>query len=90
MSLYTHNSQIAQLKQAADIIVETVDGVIYLGFCSPNTNSTTDASWSILQIRESNPGALPNETTFLWAEGQCFYNLIFANYATYNYYFKKF
>jgi len=87
---YITSDKIAQLKQAADMIRETAAGIIYLGFCKPGSLSTASADWSIMQIRETNPGALPNDTSFLWAKGQCSFDLIFDNCEDYDYTFKKF
>ena len=87
---YITSDKIAQLKQAADVIEETADGIIYLGFCKPGTISEASAGWSIMQIRESNQGATPNRTTFLWAKGQCSFDLVFDDYNTFDYKFKSF
>jgi hypothetical protein len=86
---YITSDKIAQLKQAADVIFE-IEGKTILGFCKSGTTTTAQAAWSILEIRESNPGALPNNTTFMWAKGQCSFDLIFDNYENYEYTFKKF
>lgn len=88
--MYAHNTQIANLKASADIIVETGPGETYLGFCSRGTTATSQARWSVLQILETDPGNAGNVITFKWAAGQCNYDQVFDDYATLTYAFKNF
>lgn len=84
-----NSSDIDRLRASADII-EEVDGLTtYLGFCKPGTTQTSDPVWSIMKITVSG-NEYPIETTFLWANGYCSYNLAWDYRYGYNYAFKKF
>lgn len=78
-----------KLKASADVIREISDNEVYLGFCTKGTTGTDQPKWSILQIL-TDSNAYPKVTTFKWANGQCMFNLVFDQYATFDYSFKTF
>lgn len=82
--------QIGQLKQSVDAILEKSDKITYLGFCTPGTTGTDQEGWSILKIEETFPGAVDNVIAYKWANGQCYFDLIFDDCETYDYSFKSF
>ena len=86
---FASSANLAQLKQSADAIQEISDNEVYLCFCIPGCSGTDQPQWSILQILTSS-SSYPKVTTFKWAAGQCFYDLVFDNYASYTYMFKTF
>jgi hypothetical protein len=89
---YASGYNIDRLKAMADVIDESSDKLTtYMGFCSSGTTSEDQAAWSILKITSTTTDdTLPNKTTFVWATGQCSYNLVYADRAGYDYTFKKF
>lgn len=87
---YAGNANLADIRAAADHILEVSESVTYLGFCKAGTAGTNVEGWSILKIEESNPGAYPNTISFKWAYGTCSYGLTFDGYAGYDYQYNKF
>lgn len=86
---YASTGMIDQLKAAADIILEVSDTEVYFGFCQPGATATSEPYWSIMKITSS-ATSVPITTTFKWANGHCCYDLVWDNYASYTYLFKKF
>lgn len=78
-----------KIKSSADIIREISANEVYLGFCKQDTTGTDEEAWSILQIK-TDSNSYPKVTTFKWAEGKCFYDLVFDAYASYTYKYKTF
>ena len=90
---FANSHNLDKIKASADVILEISATEIYLGFCVNTVDGrdlqTDEEGWSIMQINTTGT-TFPKTTTFKWAEGQCFYNLVFDQYATYNYKFKTF
>jgi len=86
---YASTGMIDQLKAAADMTKEVSDTEVYFGFCQPGTTATSEPYWSIMKITSSGTSQ-PITTSFKWANGTCAYNLIWDNYESYTYLFKKF
>jgi hypothetical protein len=82
------------LKASADIIVEVSALVCYVGFCQPGTIGTNLQKkampiWSIMKIEQFQPdGLYPNATETTFANGIMGYNLVWNDYAGYDYSFK--
>jgi len=81
--------KVADLKGAADIIVEADALTTYLGFCEPGTLLTSAPKWAVCKIVQ-NGAAYPIETRCLWADGNFVFNQVFDNYAALTYKFHNF
>ena len=81
--------KIADLKGAADIIIEQDALTTYLGFTESNNQLTSAPKWAICKIVQ-NGAAYPIITKMLWADGNFVYNQVFDDYATLNYQFRNF
>lgn len=79
------NNNLADLRSTADIIDEVSAAVTYLGFCETGTTTTAESKWSILKIEK-----VGTITTMKWAEGLCFFNLVWDSRAGYEYLFRNF
>ena len=77
------------LMQKADHIYAASDKIMYLGFCQPGTTGTDESKWAICKI-EYSATTEPYTLTIKWANGQRQKALIFDNYASYTYTYKKF
>lgn len=85
------NSDIATLRQMADIVFQESETMMYLGFCRKGITETGEKGWNILRIRTYAPhGDYPIITDFMWAQGSGSFGLIFDDFLTYDYYFHKF
>jgi hypothetical protein len=84
-------SPIELLMQKADTFIEVDNKTTYLGFCSPKTTATTQASWAVCKVVYSvAPGTYPRACSVLWANGQRQKNLKFSDYLTHSYSYRKF
>lgn len=74
------------LLRQADIIIEHSADITYLGFCAAGTSTTAQPRWNVCKIEKSG-----TTTTIKWANGQRnTYNLVFDDYLTHIYTFRKF
>lgn len=82
-------SPMQDLMEQADITLYASEFVTYLGFCQPGTADTSAAKWAICRITVSG-NTYPYTETVEWANGLRNRNLVFDDYDTFTYSFKKF
>jgi len=82
-------SPLELLLQKADTVLVVSELEQYLGFAAKETTSKAHASWAICKVIQS-ATTYPHTIDILWANGQRQKNLVFDDYATYNYTYPKF
>lgn len=85
------NNEIEFLQRRADAIEKVSDTEMYLGFCTPGTQSRNNPSWSICRVTKSaQDGTVPQSIDVMWAEGSRTRDKRLSECETYTYAYRKF
>jgi hypothetical protein len=77
-----------KIARKPDVILEKVDGTIYLGYAKHGTPSTASEGWAISKIVPSTTPEGDTKTITTWASGNPdYYGHVFDQYETFEYKF---